>query len=124
MVRFLTVRLSLIVVTLLVVSLAIFITTEVLPGDVAVMMLRQGATEQNLQKVREDLRLDRPAHVRYGSWIGNVVQGDWGDSYFQKRPIVDIVRGRLGNSIILAVFAFLVAVPTAVAVGIWAGVRP
>ena len=124
MVRFLTVRLSLIVVTLLVVSLAIFTTTEVLPGDVAVMMLRQGATEQNLEKVREDLRLDRPAHVRYVSWIGNVVQGDWGDSYFQKRPIVDIVGGRLGNSIILAVFAFLVAVPTAVAVGIWAGMRP
>ena len=124
MVRFLTVRLSLIVVTLLVVSLAIFTTTEVLPGDVAVMMLRQGATEQNLKKVREDLRLDRPAHVRYVSWIGNVVQGDWGDSYFQKRPIMDIVRGRLGNSIILAVFAFLVAVPTAVAVGIWAGMRP
>ena len=124
MVRFLTVRLSLIVVTLVVVSLAIFTTTEVLPGDVAVMMLRQGATEQNLKKVREDLRLDRPAHVRYVSWIGNVVQGDWGDSYFQKRPIVDIVRGRLGNSIILAVFAFLVAVPTAVAVGIWAGMRP
>ena len=124
MVRFLTVRLSLIVVTLLVVSLAIFTTTEVLPGDVAVMMLRQGATEQNLKKVREELRLDRPAHVRYVSWIGNVVQGDWGDSYFQKRPIVDIVRGRLGNSIILAVFAFLVAVPTAVAVGIWAGMRP
>jgi peptide/nickel transport system permease protein len=124
MVRFLTVRLSLIVVTLLVVSLAIFTTTEVLPGDVAVMMLRQGATEQNLKKVREDLRLDRPAHVRYVRWIGNVVQGDWGDSYFLKRPIVDIVRGRLGNSIILAVFAFLVAVPTAVAVGIWAGMRP
>ena len=124
MVRFLTVRLSLIVVTLLVVSLAIFTTTEVLPGDVAVMMLRQGATEQNLKKVREDLRLDRPAHVRYVSWIGNFVQGDWGDSYFQKRPIVDILRGRLGNSIILAVFAFLVAVPTAVAVGIWAGMRP
>ena len=124
MVRFLTVRLSLIVVTLLVVSLAIFTTTEVLPGDVAVMMLRQGATEQNLKKVREDLCLDRPAHVRYVSWIGNVVQGDWGDSYFLKRPIVDIVRGRLGNSIILAVFAFLVAVPTAVGAGIWAGVRP
>ncbi|HIC13581.1 MAG TPA: ABC transporter permease [Gemmatimonadetes bacterium] len=124
MVRFLTVRFSLIVVTLLVVSLAIFTTTEVLPGDVAVMMLRQGATEQNLKKVREDLRLDRPAHVRYVSWIGNFVQGDWGDSYFQKRPIVDILRGRLGNSIILAVFAFLVAVPTAVAVGIWAGIRP
>ena len=124
MVRFLTVRLGLIVVTLLVVSIAIFTITEILPGDVATMMLRQGATEQNLKRVREDLGLNRPAHVRYISWIGDAVKGDLGDSYFQKRPVVDIIRGRLGNSIILAVFAFLVAVPTAVAVGIWAGVRP
>ena len=124
MVRFLTVRLSLIMVTLLVVSLSIFTITEVLPGDVATMMLRQGATEQNLKRVREDLRLDRPAHERYLSWVGGVVQGDLGDSYFQKRPNIDIVKRKLGNSVILAVFAFLVAVPTAVTAGIWAGVRP
>ena len=124
MVRFLTMRLSLIVVTLLVVSMAIFTITEILPGDVATMMFRQGATEQNLKKVREDLGLDRPAHVRYLSWIGGVVRGDLGDSYFQKRSIVDIARSRLGNSVILAVFAFLVGVPAAVVAGIWAGVRP
>ncbi len=124
MVRFLTVRLGLIVVTLLVVSMAIFTITEILPGDVATMMFRQNATEQNLKRVREELGLDRPAPVRYISWIGGVVQGDLGDSYFQKRPIVDIARSRLGNSLILAVFAFLVAVPTAVGAGIWAGMRP
>ena len=121
MVRFLAVRLSLIMVTLLVVSLAIFTITEILPGDVATMMLRQGATEQNLKNVREDLRLDRPAHERYLSWMGGVVRGDLGDSYFQKRPNIDIVKRKLGNSAILAVFAFLVAVPTAVTAGIWAG---
>ena len=124
MVRFLTLRLSLMVATLLVVSLAIFTITEILPGDVATMMFRQNATEQNLKRVREDLGLDRPAHVRYLSWMGGVVRGDWGDSYFQKRPIVDIASSRLGNSVILAVFAFLVAVPTAVATGLWAGIRP
>ena len=116
-------RLSLIVVTLLVVSLAIFTITEILPGDVATMLLRQGATEQNLKKVREDLGLNRPAHVRYVSWIGGVVQGDLGNSYAQKRPIVDIVKPKLGNSAILAMFALLVAMPVAVAAGIWAGVR-
>ena len=105
------------------VSLAIFAITEVLPGDVATMMLRQGATEQNLKKVREDLRLDRPAPVRYLDWIGGVVRGDLGDSYVQKRPITDVVRHRIGNSVILAAFAFIIAVPTAVAVGVWAGVR-
>ena len=106
------------------VSLAIFTITEILPGDVAVMMLRQGATEQNLKKVREDLGLDRPAYVRYLDWIGGAVRGDLGDSYVQKRPIVDVMGVRLRNSLVLAGFALLVAVPVAVLVGVWAGVHP
>ena len=113
-----------ILVTLVVVSLAIFTITEILPGDVAVMMLRQGATEQNLKKVREDLGLDRPAYVRYLDWIGGAVRGDLGDSYVQKRPIVDVMGVRLRNSLVLAGFALLVAVPVAVLVGVWAGVHP
>ena len=124
MLRFLTVRLSLIVVTLLMVSMAIFVVTEVLPGDVATKMLGQFATEQNTKNLREQLGLDRPAPVRYLSWVGGVVRGDFGDSLVQRRPITDIVLHRLGPSIYLAVFAFLVAVPSAVLIGIWAGVRP
>ena len=124
MLRFLTVRLSLIVVTLVVVSIGIFVVTEILPGDVATKMLGQFATEQNTKNLREQLGLDRPAPVRYLSWIGGVVRGDFGDSLVQRRPISDIVRHRLGPSLYLAVFAFLIAVPAAVLIGIWAGVRP
>ena len=103
----------------MVVSLAIFIITEILPGDVATMMLRQGATEQNLRKVREDLRLDRPAHVRYLDWIGGVVRGDLGESYVQKRPIIDVIPRRLGHSVILAVFGLVIgAITGAVAAGL------
>ncbi len=123
MLRFILRRLSLIGVTLLVVSLAIFLVTEILPGDVATMILRQGATEENLAVVRRDLGLDRPAHERYLSWVGSAVRGDLGDSYKQKKPITEVVRPRLSNSAILAVFAFLVAVPAAVIIGVWTGVR-
>ena len=123
MLRFVIRRLSLIGVTLLVVSLAIFLVTEILPGDVATMILRQGATEQNLAVVRRDLGLNRPAHERYLSWVGSAIRGDLGDSYKQKRPITEVVRPRLSNSAILAVFAFLVAVPAAVIIGVWTGVR-
>ena len=123
MLRFIIRRMGLIGVTLLVVSLAIFLVTEVLPGDVATMILRQGATEENLAVVRRDLGLDRPAHERYLSWVGSAVRGDLGDSYKQKRPITEVVRPRLSNSAILAVFAFLVAVPAAVIIGVWTGVR-
>ena len=123
MARFLAVRISLIIVTLLVVSIAIFSITEILPGDVATMILRQGATEENLAAVRRELGLNRPAHVRYLGWIEGMLRGDLGDSYVQKKPITGIVQARLGNSLILAAFTFLVAVPSAVMAGIVAGVR-
>ena len=123
MLRFLTVRLCLIALTLVTVSLVIFIITEILPGDAATRRLGQFATEQNLENLREELGLDRPAPERYLIWIGGAVRGDFGDSLVQKRPVADIVLHRLWPSVYLAVFAFLVAVPSAVLVGIWAGVR-
>jgi len=124
MTRFVARRIGLIVITLLVVSLAIFTVTELLPGDVAAMMLGKDATEEGLAKLREDLGLNRPPHERYLSWIGGVLRGDLGDSYVMKEPIADIVGRRLWHSAILAVFTLLVGIPTAVFVGIWAGVRP
>ena len=124
MVRFIARRIGLICITLLVVSLVIFVITELLPGDVAAMMLGKEATPESLERLREDMGLNRPAYERYLSWIGDVLRGDLGDSYTMKLPITDIVGRRLGHSAILAVFAFLVGVPAAVATGIWAGVHP
>ena len=124
MARFLIRRISLMTITLLVVSLAIFAVTEILPGDVAQMMLKQTATEENLARLREEMDLNRPPHERYLSWIGGVVQGDWGDSYVQRQPISEILPRRIKHSLILAVFALLLGMPMAVAAGVWAGVRP
>ncbi len=124
MTRFVARRIGLICVTLLVVSLAIFLITEVLPGDVATMILGKEATEASLARLREDLGLNHPVHVRYLEWIGGVVRGDLGNSlYMMGEPIAPIVGRRLWHSAILAVFAFLVGTPTAVAAGIWAGMH-
>ena len=122
--RFLVRRIGLSCVTLLVVSLAIFMISEVLPGDVATMMMGKSATEENLAKLRLDLGLNRPARVRYLEWIGGAVRGDLGESLYNKTPISPLVARRLKHSAILAVFAFLVGVPAAVMAGILAGVRP
>ena len=125
MTRFVARRMGLICITLLVVSLALFLITEVLPGDVATMILGKDATEASLARLREDLGLNRPVHVRYLEWIGGVVRGDFGNSlYMMGEPIAPIVGRRLWHSAILAVFAFLVGTPTAVAAGVWAGVHP
>jgi len=116
-------RFVLIALILLVVSMAIFAITEVLPGDAAWQILGQGATYRNLEAVREKLELNRPAHIRYLDWVSDALRGDLGDSYIQSRPVVEIIESRLFNSVVLAGFAFLVAVPTAVVTGVWAGVR-
>jgi peptide/nickel transport system permease protein len=121
--RFIARRIGLIFVTLFVISIVVFLITEILPGDAATAKFGKGATEQNLKTEREKLGLDRPAPVRYIDWIGGVVTGDFGESLIQGRAVTEIVKPKLGNSLILAVFAFLIAVPSAVAVGIWAGVK-
>ena len=115
-------RLIFVVGSLLVMSLVIFGVTEVLPGDVAHMILGQQATPRDLENVRRDLGLDRPAPVRYVEWFGGALRGDFGDSLFQQRPIVDIVKSRLWNSAILGVFAIVLSIPPAVISGVLAGV--
>jgi peptide/nickel transport system permease protein len=123
MARFVLMRLVLIAVTLFVISFAIFGVTEVLPGDVATQILGQGATPENVAAVREQLGLDRPWPTRYLDWVAGAVTGDLGTSLVQRLAITDMSGQRLGNSIILASFTFIVAIPMAVAIGIWAGVR-
>lgn len=123
MLRFFVRRLILIILTLFVVSVAIFAITQVLPGDVAQMILGRGATPQDLEIIRHKLGLDRPAYLQYLEWVGRIVQGDLGDSLYLQRPIAGILQDRLVNSLILAVFSFFVAVPSAVLVGIWTGIN-
>ena len=123
MVRYILRRISYIAVSLFVISIAIFGVTEILPGDVAKMILGQGATDQDLANLRRELELDRPAVVRYLDWITSAVRGDLGESFVQSRPIVGVVLDRLGNSAYLAVFAFVISVPTAVGTGIFLGLR-
>ncbi len=123
MARFLIVRLSLIVVTLLAVSIAIFTLIELVPGDAAQVMLGQQATPDNLRNLRKQMGLDRPPHVRYLDWIGGAVTGDLGESAKSRASISGLLGGRLANSALLAGLAFLIAVPLGLALGVWVGTK-
>ena len=122
MARFLIVRLTLIVVTLLAVSIAIFSLIEFAPGDAAAIILGQGATPDNLKALRERMGLDKPPHIRYLDWIGGAVRGDLGVTA-NGAPISGIVGGRLFNSALLAVSAFLIAVPLGLVMGVLVGAK-
>lgn len=124
MLRYLIRRLSLIVVTLWVISFAIFAIVEILPGDVAKMMLKQNATEESLHMLREQLGLYRPWYERYFEWIWGVLRGDWGTSYVMGVPVSEVLGRRILHSISLAAFALVFGIPFAVMAGVWAGIRP
>jgi peptide/nickel transport system permease protein len=121
--RFVLRRLVLMMITLFVVSIVIFAITEILPGDVATMILGQEATPAQVQALRERMGLDRPAAERYVEWMADMARGDLGVSLRMDRPVAEIIAPRLRNSAALAVLAFVVAVPTALMLGVVAALR-
>jgi len=97
--------------TLLAVSLIIFVSTEILPGDVAARVLGRFATEESKQIFRQQLHLDRPVPERYAIWLSRVVRGDFGSSIVNQIPVNKVVGPKLVNTSILAVYAFVLYIP-------------
>jgi peptide/nickel transport system permease protein len=126
--RLIVQRLSLGLLTLLAASVLIFAGTEVLPGDLASAILTNSATPENLAAMRKELGLERPAAQRYVEWLGGVVQGDFGDSFSSlgalgggsKRTVMSLVGPRLKNTLFLAGFAAIIAVPLSLTLGMLA----
>lgn len=113
-------RLGFGVLTLFVVSLIIFFAVEALPGDPATQILGQGATEENLAALREELGLNRNVFVRYFDWLFSAMRGDFGTSFANQRPVGEQIGPRFANTLWLAGYAAVLAVPTAIFLGICA----
>lgn len=122
MLKLLGQRLVLGVLTLVVVSALIFAVTEWLPGDIASNILGQSATPENVAAIRAELGLDRPSHVRYVEWLRDAINGDLGTSLANKRPVATVVGPRLWNTLFLAIYAAVIAVPLSVFLGILAAI--
>ena len=106
--------------TLIVVSMVIFVAVEMLPGNFAQEILGQGATPQAVAAIERELGLDQPAYVRYLDWLWGAVQGDFGISFGNKRPIAEQLEVRFANTLFLALVAAAIAVPLSIAIGIMA----
>jgi peptide/nickel transport system permease protein len=113
-------RIALGFLTLFTISLLITFGVELLPGDLAESILGQGATPETVIVFRAELGLDKPAHMRYLSWLGGIVTGDLGVSLANKREISELVGIRIANTLFLGGFAAAIAVPLALFLGILA----
>ena len=122
MLRLIAQRLGLGLLTLFAASVLIFAGTEILPGDLASAILQNNATPETLAEMRKELGLDRPAPVRYVEWLGHAVEGDFGHSLASHRDVVEEIAPRLKNTLFLASYAAVVAVPLAVALGLMAAI--
>jgi peptide/nickel transport system permease protein len=123
MLRTIVIRVVLGLLTLLAVSILIFAATEILPGDVASAVLGQGATPETLATFRHELGLDRPAYVRYLEWFFHAIRGDFGVALTNKRDILTSITPKFENTLFLAGYAALIAVPLAVGMGIIAAIN-
>lgn len=123
MLTFLARRLIGLLLTLLAVSLVVFLVLEMLPGDAAEMMLGTEARADTLAALRRELGLDRPAPVRYFAWLAGLIQGDFGISHAYGVPVAELIGERLAVTIPLAALAFLLSVLVALPLGMLAAAR-
>jgi peptide/nickel transport system permease protein len=104
--------------TLLGVSVLVFLSLHLAPGDPALVMLGPKATATSLEALRSELGLNRPLHVQYLRWIGGVVSGDWGRSIQLRAGVLPLVWERFQATLILAVVAMMIAVGIGIALGV------
>ncbi|WP_281982463.1 ABC transporter permease [Thalassorhabdomicrobium marinisediminis] len=106
------------IVTLWLVSVLVFVGTQLLPGDVAASILGQNATPGALEAIRRELGLNDPAPLRYLQWLAGFVQGDLGMSLANRQPVADLLWPRFWNTMSLAAYAAVIGVPLATGIGV------
>ena len=121
--QFILRRLLLAVVTLIGVSWLIFAIMWMIPGDVAISILGDGANPERVAALREQMGLNDPWYVQYGRWAKDIVRGDLGTSLFiANKPVKDLIAEHLPITVNLAVYTMTVAVIVGVTLGTISGI--
>jgi peptide/nickel transport system permease protein len=123
MTRFVGKRVALGLITLVLLSVIVFFSTQVLPGNVGRRVLGPLAAQSAVDQLNKKLGTDRSLIVQYGDWVGGILHGDLGTSVKTDRPVSDIVWPALWRSAKLAVLAFLIVVPLAILGGVFAALH-
>jgi peptide/nickel transport system permease protein len=105
------------------VATLVFVLTEALPGDAAVVIAGEQPDPARIAAIRAGLELDRPVVERYLGWLADLLRGDLGTSLVSGRPVAELVGGNLRPTLLLAGLTLLLLVPLAVGVGMLAARR-
>jgi peptide/nickel transport system permease protein len=105
------------------ISIVIFLTMKLIPGDVARALLGPIATDTSIAQLRQSLGLDQPIHIQYAKWLWRALHGDLGLSPIVHKPVIDLLLPKFANTLILAGASFALAVIGGVVVGVLAAAR-
>jgi peptide/nickel transport system permease protein len=117
-------RLLQLVPTLFFVSVVVFLMVRAIPGDAAHLLLGPQAQPEQVVALRKEMGLDQPVWVQYRIWIGNVLQGDLGNSWINGFPVASLIRLKLPATIALTLGSLIVALVIAIPVGVLSALRP
>ena len=123
MVIFILKRIGFMILTMLVVSLLLFLLLEFTPGSVAAKVLGPYSSQEQRDIWMKDHGYDRPLYIRYVDWLGKFATGDFGESIRFKTPVSQVLWPRLANTAILGAAVFAVMIPLSLVLGILAGMK-
>lgn len=116
-------RLLAIVPVMAIVAIFVFSLLRLASGDPAAIIAGASATTQDVADIRQKLGLDRPIVAQFFVWLGHALSGDFGESFYFKKRVADLVLDRIGPTFALATFTLLLTVSIAVPLGVWAAYR-
>ena len=123
MLQFILKRLALGLAVAFTVSLATFLMLN-LAADPAAMVAGEDATQEAIEQIRVQYGFDRPLYVRFLEWLGQLVTGDFGDSYYWKQPVFDLLIDRAPVTLTLAAGALTVTISLGLTLGVLAALNP
>ncbi|MFJ5764770.1 MULTISPECIES: nickel ABC transporter permease [unclassified Lysinibacillus] len=106
------------------VTLVVFLIMQMIPGDPALILAGEGASNETVEELRENLGLNKPLYVQYGEYINNLLHGDMGNSLKNKQPVLEEITARLPITIELAIYSILITIVLGLIAGIISAIRP
>jgi len=123
MTRYLVRRLLQITPLLLFISLIGFVIIQMTGDPLAAYTVDVSLTGEDLVRLRAKYGIDKPVPIQYLNWLKNLVTGDWGTSFYTRKPVIDMVFGRLPNTLILVAISYTMTLTIAIALGIISAIR-
>ena len=116
-------RIVILLPTAMLVALFAFILMHLIPGSPAVVMLGDDATPETIAQLEKEMGIDKPIYVQFQRWFFKLLRGDLGESIFFDRPVLDLIMGAMGPSLLLAILSLGISLVIGICAGVIAAVK-